>query len=392
MKISYLYTFLLAALVLIACDPLKEVDEEIKNNTSFVQDIDYTMNEDDYELAGEPYGNFSDIEDVKTQVPLVLAANFPALGKSSSALVFYEFYNGSSPDLRGTKHVETVSDADYEALGFIYGSFDNATSDVADWANYKYPDAEDGDHADVTFDYYTGGIGVQTATSRVVYTVAYQWQYAYILPDEVYGDFFQESGIDFSNQDEGADKMPTYLNWLYANSSDYSSLNLKEGSITVVQYNFDDRCFGDDCTDPGEPNVPAVALYIFSATGWVAYGDAYQTTTESLNFGFDGNVWVPDNTIKYPMAQADYDFVVAAYAEITPAGVASMAQYGNYDLTIWSSENIQNSIADVLAKNFGGAEEGQKYSVSYKVYTGSAGDTYTMLMIKQGDVYVPLEE
>ena len=119
MKISYLYTFLLAALVLIACDPLKEVDEEIKNNTSFVQDIDYTMNEDDYELAGEPYGNFSDIEDVKTQVPLVLAANFPALGKSSSALVFYEFYNGSSPDLRGTKHVETVSDADTRARACV---------------------------------------------------------------------------------------------------------------------------------------------------------------------------------------------------------------------------------------------------------------------------------
>jgi hypothetical protein len=390
MKISYLYTFLLATLVLIACDPLKEVDEKINDNSTFVQDIDYTLTEDDYELVDERYGSFSDIEDVKTQVPVILAANFPALGKSSSALVFYEFYNGSSPDLRGTKHVDTVSEADYEALGYKYGSFDNATSDVVGWANYKYPDAEDGDYADVTFDYYTGGIGVRTDTALVVYTVAYQWQYGYILPDEAYGDFFQESGTDFSNKDEGADKMPTYLNWLYANGSDYSTLNLKEGTSTVVQYNYDDRYTDED--NPGNPNEPAVALYIFNGAEWLSYGDAYQTTTESLNFGFDGNVWVPDNTIKYPMAQADYDFVIETYADITPAGVASMAQYGNYDLTIWSSENIQNSIADVLAKNFGGAEEGQKYSVSYKVYTGSAGDTYNILMIKQGDIYVPLVE
>ena len=149
MKISNVYKLLLVALVIGACDPLTDVNKDIEANKTFVDDLIYTLTDDDYELAGENFGSYSDIDDVKATVPVILGTNFPALVKTSSALVSYKFYNGSSPDLNGTHHMATVSDEDYDALGFIYGSFDNATSDVADWANYKYPDAQDGDHADV---------------------------------------------------------------------------------------------------------------------------------------------------------------------------------------------------------------------------------------------------
>ena len=392
MKISKLYMLIMAAVVIVACDPMKETyDEMDANPTSIVNDIEYTLTEDDYDLADAPFGNFSSEEDAKIGVPLVLNERYPQLGKGSSAIAYYDMYNGSSPDLRGTNHVETVSDEDYQALGFTFGNFSsNYQEDVATWANYKYPDARDGDHADVTFDYYVGT--VQTRTERVVFTVAYGWKWAFVLPDEAYGDFFGESGTDFSNQDEGEEKMPVYLNYLLASGSDYNTLTLAEGTQMVVQYNYDDRCFGDDCTDPGEPNVPAVALYIFDGIEWRGYSDGYQVSEEVLKLGHDGTTWVPDNTIKYTMTGDDYTYVATEYADVNPAGAASMERYGNYDITIWLDEEIVRSIADVLLKNYGGAEEGQKYLVSYNVWTGSSGDTYTLHMIKSEGVYIPLEE
>lgn len=376
----------LAALVMVACDPMKETYEQMESDPpAIVNDVEFTMNDDDYDVADAPFGNFSSEDDAKEGIPKVLDARYPQLGEGSSAIVHYDLYNGSSPDLRGTYNVATVSDADYEALGFNYGNFNsNYQADLVTWANYKYPDAEDGDHADVTFKFYNGT--VNTATERVVYTVAYDWQFAFVLPDEVYGDFFGESGTDFSNQDEGEEKMPVYLNYLLSSGSDYNTLTLEAGTKMVVQYNYDDSYNG------GNENEPAVALYIFNGTEWKSYSDGYQVSQETLKLGNDGDKWVPDNTIKYTMVGDDYTFVAAEYADINPAGSASMSQYGNYDITLWSTEEVQGSISQILSRNFGDAEEGQKYLVSYSVWTGSAGDTYTLLMIKSEGVYVPVEE
>ena len=387
MKISNLYILLLAAFTIVACDPLADVNKEIEGSTTFVDDLVYSLTDDDYDLAGEGFGTFSNIDDVKEQVPLILKTNFPALGKNSSALVSYEFYNGSSPDLRGTNHVATVSAQDYEDLGYSYPNFsDNYGPDVAEWANFKYPDAEDGDHVDVTFDYYAGG--VNTITGRAVYTVAYQWQYAYVLPDDAYGDFFGESGIDFSNQGEGAEKMPTYLNWLISSGKDYNTLNTEEGSKIVVQYNYDNRNFDDPET--GNPNEPAVALYIYNGAEWLSYGDAYQTTTESLNFGHDGTVWVPDNTIKYTFVTADYDVVADdANGLGNPAARTNMQTYGNYNLSNWSHAEIIESISFVLNVNFPASEEGQKYFVTYNTYP--AGDLTALLILEASGDYVELD-
>ena len=385
MKISNIYILFLVAFIIAACDPLNDVNKEIEDGKTFVDDLIYTLTDDDYELAGESYGTFSDIEDVKANVPLVLKTNFPALGKNSSALVSYLFYNGSSPDLNGTNHVATVTAEDYDALGYSFPNFSSDyPSDVAEWANYKYPDAQDGDHADVTFDYYDGG--VNTETSRVVYTVAYAWQYASILPDAAYGDFFSESGTDFSSKSEGAEKMPTYLNWLLSSGSDYYTLNTEEGTKIVMQYNFDDR-FTDGGS--GLPNVPAVALYIFNGVEWLSYGDEYQTTTESLNFGHDGDVWIPDNTIKYTFLTPDYDECGKEENGLgNPAARANIRAFGNFG-TDWSHAEIIECISFVMNLNFPASEEGQKYFVTYNTYP--AGDLQALVIKDATGEYVELD-
>ena len=389
MKISNIYILILVGLVIIACDPLNDVSKEISENTTFVDDLNYTLTDDDYDLVDQGFGNFSNIEDVKEGVPVILSNNFPALGKNSSALVSYEFYNGSSPDLRGTNHVATVSSDDYDALGFRFGNFSSDyQGDVETWANYKYPDAEDGDHVDVTFDFYNGS--VNTETGRAVYTVAYQWKYAYILPDDDYGDFFGESGIDFSSQDEGKEKMPVYLNYLMSTASDFASLTTEPGAKIVVQYNYDDRCFGDDCADPGMANVPAVALYIYEGSGWIEYGEGYQTTTESLNFGHDGDTWVPDNTVKYTFTSADYAECGKEENGLgNPAARDNLRSFGNFG-TQWSHEEVIEAIGFVLKKNFPDSEVGQKYLVTYNTYP--AGDLTDLLILDESGEYVEILE
>ena len=83
-----------------ACDPLEDELSIIEAQNSVpTADIEYTLTEDDYETADEVcecagFGSFSDEEDVKVGVPVVLADVFPALGNGSSAIVTYDFFRG----------------------------------------------------------------------------------------------------------------------------------------------------------------------------------------------------------------------------------------------------------------------------------------------------------
>jgi len=381
MKISNILILFLALMAIVSCDPLKDVTEEIEASTTFVDDLDYTLTDDDYDLVDESFGSFSSDQAVRDAVPIILANNFPALGKNSSALVHYQFYNGSSPDLNGDNIVATVTAQDYDDLGYSYPNFSSEyQSEVEEWANFKYPDGWDGDHIDVTFDYYDGS--VNTITGRVVYTVSNQWKYAFVLPDEAYGDFFNESGTDFSTQDEGKEKIPVYLDYLLSSGSDYYSLTTEPGARMVVQYNF------DDWAGSGDADVPAVALYILSESGWKEYSDGYQTSTETLNFGHDGDKWVPDNTVKYTFAAADYAECGKEENGLgNSAARENIRSYGNFG-TQWSHEEIIGAIDFVLKKNFPDSEVGQKYLVTYNTYP--AGDLTDLLILDASGDYIEI--
>jgi hypothetical protein len=153
-----------------------------------------------------------------------------------------------------------------------------------------------------------------------------------------------------------------------------------------MQYNFDDR-FTEGGS--GLPNVPAVALYIYNGMEWISYGDEYQTTTQSLNFGHDGTVWVPDNTIKYTFVTADYDVCGDdANGLGNPAARANIRAFGNFG-TQWSHAEIIEAISFVLNLNFPASEEGQKYFVTYNTYP--AGDLTALVIKDATGNYVELD-
>ena len=395
---NYSFLWALASIFLVfGCeDPLKDDIDAINETESVAsaKELVYTLTDDDYDVADDAcdcarFGNFSSEEDVRAGIPAVLSNNFVALGAGSTAAVTYKFFNGSSPDLRKDQFVFTVSDAEYEALGFRFGNFSNLSRDIPIYAASK-EDGRDGQYMDITHEFFTGS-GTELRTSRAVYTVAYGWQWAFELPLDAYGDFFGESGTDFSNAGEGREKMPAYLNYLLSTADNFNDLSIEEGETLVVQYLFDDRCFGANCDDPGEPNVPDVGLFIFSGGEWLLYNDHFQTTDETLNFGHDGTAWVPDNTVKYRITAADFGVIGDNANNLGNQGARdNLNTFGNFNTGNWSNAEIIEALDFVLKLRFPNSEVGQKYLVTYNTFPG--GDLESKVILDENGDYIPFTD
>lgn len=388
MKNIFKILLAVVSLAFFACDPLDDTYKElgIEGNGEeggelvFVKDVVYELTSDDYDIADEVcdcsrYGNFSSEEDAKIGIPAVLSEVYPALGMTSSALVTYDMYNGSAPDLRGDQEIYTVTSEEYTELGFSYPNFGNLATDVPKYAEYKFPDAWDGDYMDVTHDLYVAGSFYADTTSRAGYTVAYGWMYVDIIPDAAYGDYFGESGIDFSYEDEGVEKIPVYLK----DNIKFSAA----GDRKLVQFNYDN---GDDV----DPTTPALALYIYDGMDWLLYDDAYQITKATLAFGNNGTVWVPDNTIKYTLSRSDFNVIGTNTAGTNPAGSTSVLTYGNFDLALWPKAQIVDAINQFMMDSGTFIKEvDQKYLITYATYNPSGASD--ILLIYDGSAYVEVE-
>jgi len=118
--------------------------------------------------------------------------------------------------------------------------------------------------------------------------------------------------------------------------------------------------------------------YTFTNGLWTAHESTIET---SLQFGFDNGVWVPDNTIRYTITQANFDYIEANYAATAgfEDAVSSMANFGNFDRrpsnnAYWSNDMILTVFADLLDNVIAsGAADGQKYVISVDIYDGSSG-------------------
>jgi len=126
------------------------------------------------------------------------------------------------------------------------------------------------------------------------------------------------------------------------------------------------------------------SLYTSTGGEWVGYSS---TQNRTLQFAHDGSVWVPDNTIKYTLASADYTYIVDTFSDKYPSETANMANYGNFNGFSWTDEMILEVIGAVLEKNFPSAGEGQKFTVTYSIYDGSTHDE-SIYVILDGGEYV----
>lgn len=128
-------------------------------------------------------------------------------------------------------------------------------------------------------------------------------------------------------------------------------------------------------------------LYTVVDGMWTPHTSTIATT---LQFGVENGVFVPDNTIRYTVTSDDYEYMATALegdSNVT-GGLATLANYHDYDSS-WSQADINYSLGVLLDHIDPNATEGQKYLMSYLVYSGGIAE-FSVKLIKENGKWVAL--
>ncbi|MGB0892622.1 MAG: hypothetical protein ACPGUU_09740, partial [Flavobacteriaceae bacterium] len=225
------------------------------------------------------------------------------------------------------------------------------------YLDLKYPSAADGDFYSVSHKLTRSGV-TNTIVDGFVRKSG-SWSRIVGFTKDQYAAM-GESYPNFSSHDEAAQKIPAAL------AERFKFDNKSAGDIEAVMY---ELYKGSGVTKSYVNN------YIFDGSSWSKYNNVLN---ETIKFGHNGTVWVPDNTIKYTLTSADYSLV-------------GNGRYNNFDVRVGKDEETEAArlakINTILLNNFPSDAEGQKYVVSYAIYNGSAG-VWSMAVIKTGGAYV----
>lgn len=352
-KLVYLFMSL-GLLFFTACDPMDEIYAEIDAQKEIITgEVSFELTDDDYDDLDLSFGNFSSINDAKSMIPGLLVDKYPVWGEGSLATITFKWYN---PKSAPSKNVYELSDDDHNAItGKTYGNFDRDYH-IFDYLEATYPSPSDGDFHSLRYRFYAGGESTKTDG---FYFEDGEWSKITGFTEDEYKTM-GESYPNFSSHDEANLKIPLAL-------PDIFKYDPKEaGDIVQAMY---ELYKGSGVTKSYVNN------YVFDGSTWAKYNNVAK---ETIKFGHDGNVWVPDNTIKYTLTAADYDLV-------------GNGRYGNFDVRTGKAEADESvrldKINTILLNNFPGMAEGQKYVVSYNVYSGAA-EIWTMKVILSGGAYV----
>lgn len=365
-------------MVFTSCDPLDDIHDEIDaidavisgEATITLTEADYTGDLDDGGL-GLSFPNFSSVDDAKEMLPGFLSSKYPAWGNESLAAVTFKLYNKKNDEK--SLAVYEVTSADYTDNGHSYGNF-SSFSDITDFLDVKYPSAADRLLVNLTYLYYNGT--VSTFENGFINNYG-TWEMSTGISDAEY-TAMGEGRAQFSSEDEALSKIPVYLLDKFKFSGKVA------GDIEGIMYKLyvtDTQDIDGDGRTDDSAVYSFVAFFIYDGATWSKYDNVID---ETIKFGHDGTNWVPDNTIKYTLTTADYDSLGEDYGY--------PGYYDNFDVregkeNYASPEAILKDINTILTTNNPNALEGQKYIVSYKVYTG-ADAVWSMSVIKEGTEYV----
>ena len=343
------------------------------------------------------------------KIQTILLNNFPEADFGTKYNVTYEVFDGSTSNLELLVQLEenptdpskttnyTLQDADYALIG--NGRFNNFdirdTSPEADVEVRRgkietillnnYPNAAVGDFFVITYDTFDGSgrpvltmilqfdgtnynifdvkkynfytFTPETTTERFV--LADEWDAPITFTPEEYGVMGGSSRFaNFSGAPEDAERrIKIYLKttlFPFAAEGDFKAVQYRNfsGSVSTINVNF-----------------------MFDGNEW---NTIKESTEIVLQFGHDGNTWVPDNTIKYTLTQADFDLV-------------GNGRFSNFDVRAGADEETIEArlakINTILLNNFPEFGLDQKFSVSYAVW--EPGDNvYIMNVIHNGTEYV----
>ena len=348
MKKSFNLLLVLLGLVVVSCNPLDDIHDEIDNeldNQLAVAEADYVLTEDDYDDLGQSFPNFGSEEDARTLIPTLLSDLYPTYGAGSILNVGFDLYNPLSIESY------TVTSSDYASIDLSVDYF-TGRGEVIDFLDEKYPQVQEGDFVELTYN---------ILAEEIAYTLT--------------ADDFDVVG------DELADLYPT-------------------PASSAAQYSNFDRRDDRDAYWNNDMIVEALGAVISEEFGDVAgqkYNMSYaiydgSSGTESMTVQFDGNAYVSVGGMAYDFSDADYDAVGAEFADTYPGPAGNAAQFGSFDVrttsdNYWSEDMILEAINFTLKSQYPDATEGSKFVVSYAVYSGSVGTVITNVVLS-GDDYV----
>jgi hypothetical protein len=236
----------------------------------------------------------------------------------------------------------------------------------------NFPATASGDQYFVTYAIYDGAAGTRnmllefngtgydlvgatliSKTSKFVYTG--EWAKPLTFTPEEY-TLMGQRFPNFGDQEEAEYKIGIYLRTLYPFAA--------PDDFVAVEYDF----FSGGVS---QRNVN----FVFDGSVW----NAIPTVINSeLQFAHDGSTWVPDNTIKYTLTNADFALV-------------GNGNFNNFDVRAGRDEETVEArrvkINTILLNNFPQYGEGQKFSVSYAVWK-PGDDVFVMNVINNGTEYV----
>lgn len=343
----------------------------------------------------------------------VVVVTFPIFDGSSGSESFTVQHNGYSflkldVDASGSNAIEyTLSGNDYDTIAadlattypdpaanlaqfgsfdVRFGSSDNAWSDemLIEGFNLILPVAMEGDIYAVSYEIfngsrstavitliYTGGEYVENATvvevSAVIAKNDGDWEFPYSFTRADYDSF----GFRFPNfSSSNVYILDIFLEDLFPFA--------QAGDVAMVQYDF---FSGGTSTKYGHS--------IFDGDKWKLTPDVIET---SFQYGFENGVWVPDNTINYTLLGADVDLISNAFIDIYPGPADNVGFFGSFDRrsgssNYWTDEMLLEAFNVLLDTRNPSAADGQKYTLTFVVFTGSTGNEVKSV-IKTDGVWV----
>jgi len=367
-------------------------------------------------------------------VNVVLSDNFPDV-EGQTYQVSYKIYDGSpgteTMDVKfdGTQYVMIGGTAyefnndDYDLVGTElgdeypgpagnaakYNSFDVRPTSDNYWSEEmifesinvvlmeRFPSATGSAQFDVTYDAYSGSVNPviksvilsdgkyvideTSSVSTVMETAVFaygdnRWMMPLELPDNIYTEEFEQK---YNNLGSEADAGFYIGRWLeprfpYAQQKDFVS----------VAY---------DYYDDGIVTRYASFIYDEDNREWDFIPSVIEQT---LQFGHKGTGWVVDNTIVHTLADTDYAFIGDELADEYPGPSASAKNYSNFDrrpgnANQWTDAMLLEAFNLLLNERVApGAQEGQKYLMTFDIYNGT-NTIEQMHLIKENGVWIPVQ-
>jgi len=327
------------------------------------------------------FGNFNSVDDAKIMIPDLLADKYPIWGLGSSANVSFNVYAPRRDERSLIVYEVTTADYDANPDTAQFDNFDDEDQ-IYEFLNTKYPTPEDRVLVSLTYDFYDGS--TNELNNGFLYLEG-NWEMITGFTDDEY-ETMGEGFPNFSSEDEANDKIPIFLEekFLYDNKV--------AGDIEPIMYKLytlDVDDVDEDGSTTDRTTYSYVTYFIYDGVDWSEYTNEI---VETVKFGHDGNVWVPDNTIRYTLTSADVAFISDAFITVYPGPADNVGFFGSFDRrssspNYWNDDMLLEAFNALLENGSFVTAEEQKYVLTYVIYTGATGNE-SMSLIKMGGEWV----